>query len=67
MQERLLVLDDLDGDVAVFVGIEGLHHLPERALPDQRVDLVTVQELLPVLDDVIVVLVIEAVVVNLQK
>ena len=64
VQEWLLVLDDLDGDVAVFVRVEGLDDLSEGALADQGVDLVPLKELLAVLDDVVVVLVVEAVVVN---
>ena len=40
-------------------------HLSERSPSDERIDVVSVQELFPVLDDVVVVLVVEAVVVQL--
>jgi hypothetical protein len=40
MEEGFLVLDDLDGDLALLHLVVGLHHLPEGALPDQRVYLV---------------------------
>ena len=41
MEEGFLVLDDLDGDLALLHLVVGLHHLPEGALPDQRVYLVS--------------------------
>ena len=47
------------------VAVEGLDDLAKRALADERVDLVAFEELLAVLDDVVVVLVVEAVVVKL--
>ena len=64
MKEGLFVFNDLDSNMAVFLGVEGLDDLPERPLPYERVDLVAVKKLLAVLDDVVVVLVVEAVVVN---
>lgn len=66
VQERLLVLDDLDGNVALFVVIERLHHLTKRALPYQRVYLVSVQELFTIFYDVIVVVVVVTVVIQLS-
>ena len=41
MEEGFLVLDDLDGDLTLLDLVVGLHHLPEGALPDQRVYLVS--------------------------
>ena len=40
-------------------------HLSERSPSDERIDVVSVQELFPVLDDVVVILIVEAVVVQL--
>ena len=58
MKERLLILDDLDGHVALLLVVVRLNNLPEGALAYERVDLVAVEEPLPGLDDVVVVLVV---------
>ena len=42
VQEGLLVLDDLDGDVAALLVVERLNHLAERALAWIRNELKTV-------------------------
>ena len=64
MKEGLFVFNDLDSNMAVFLSVEGLDDLSERPLSYKRIDLVAVKKLLAVLDDVVVVLVVEAVVVN---
>ena len=64
MKEGLFVFNDLDSNMAVFLGVEGFDDLSERPLSYERIDLVAVKKLLAVLDDVVVVLVVEAVVVN---
>lgn len=64
IKERLLVLDDLDGDVALFGVIECLDDLPERSFAYQRVDFVSFQELFTIFDDVIVIIVIIAFVID---
>ena len=58
MKERLLILDDLDGHVALLLVVVRLDNLPEGALAYEGVDLVAVEEPLPGLDDVVVVLVV---------
>ena len=58
VKERLLILDDLDGHVALLLVIVRLDHLPEGPFAYQRVDLVPVEKALPGLDDVVVVLVV---------
>ena len=62
LQERPLVLDDLDGDELVRLAVVGLDHLAERALADERVDVVAVEERLAALHYVVEVLVVVAVV-----
>ena len=58
MKERLLILDDLDGHVALLLVVVRLDNLPEGALAYEGVDLVAVEEPLPGLDDIVVVLVV---------
>lgn len=65
VEEGLLVLDDLDGDVALLFVVEGLHHLTERSLPYERIDFVSIEELFTVLYDVVVVIVVVTIVVQL--
>lgn len=64
-EEGSLVLDDLDRHLALFLVVVRLHHLAEAAFADEGVDLVTVEKLLAVLYDVVVVLIVVAVVVQL--
>ena len=58
MQERLLIFDDLDGDVALLLVVVCLDHLPEGALADKRVYLVAIEKPLSRLDDVVMVFVV---------
>ena len=58
MKERFLILDDLDGHVALLLVIERLDNLPKGALAYEGVNLVPVEKPLPCLDDVVVVLVV---------
>ena len=58
MKERLFILDDLDGHVALLLVIERLDNLPKGALAYEGVNLVPVEKPLPCLDDVVVVLVV---------
>lgn len=65
VEEGLLVFNYLYGDMALLFVVERLHHLSERSLADQGIDLVPVEELLTILNYVVVVVVVEAVVVQL--
>ena len=58
MKERFLILDDLDGHVTLLLVVISFDNLPEGALANEGVDLVSVEEALPGLDDVVVVLVV---------
>ena len=58
MKERFLILDDLDGHVTLLLVVISFDDLPEGTLADEGVDLVAVEEALPGLDDVVVVLVV---------
>lgn len=65
IEEGLLVLDDFDGNVALFFVVERLYHLTERAFTDERIDFVSIEELFTILYDIVMVIVIITIVVQL--
>lgn len=65
-QEGSLVFDDFDRHLALLLVVVGFHHLAEAALTDKRVDFVSIEKLLAIFDDVVMVLVVVAIVVQLS-
>lgn len=65
VEERFLVLDYLDGHVALFFVIVSFDYLAERSFANERVDFVPVKEAFTMPYNVVVVVIIVAVVVQL--
>mmetsp|Transcript_16533 Transcript_16533/g.47465 ORF Transcript_16533/g.47465 Transcript_16533/m.47465 type:complete len:534 (+) Transcript_16533:1279-2880(+) len=63
-EEGFLALDDLDGHLAIRLLVDGPNDLPEGTLPYPLLEVVSSVEELPGLEDVVIVLIVEAVVVN---